>query len=59
MEDEFGGLYPTEIEVVKTKLKNEIRKKPKSDSPIFETLYNNLYEFISNDRNEPTEQPEE
>lgn len=58
LEDEFGWLYPTEIEVVKTKLKNEIRKKPKSNSPIFETLYNNLYEFISNDRNEPIGQPE-
>lgn len=52
LENKYGELYNSEISEVITTLEKEIKKTPASDSQIFETIYNNLSEFISNNRKE-------
>ena len=46
----FGELYNSEVEKIETKLQSEIKKQPRSDSPIFDTLHEELANTIANNR---------
>jgi len=54
----FGELYNSEIDKIEKRLQDEIKKAPRSDSAIFDTIYEDLYTDIEWNRNTSTEQPE-
>ena len=58
LENEFHGLYPSEVNKVETRLQNEIKKKPRSDSSIFEAIYSDLSGIIASNRNISADQSE-
>lgn len=54
----FGELYNSEIDKIEKRLQDEIKKAPRSDSAIFDTIYKDLSTDIEWNRNTSTEQPE-
>ena len=56
LEKQFGELYSSEVNKVEQRLQGEIRKQPRSDSPIFEKIYGDLSQVIADGRDGSLEQ---
>jgi hypothetical protein len=56
LEKQFGELYSSEVSKIESRLKDEIRKQPRSDSPIFEKIYGDLSQIIAEGRDGSFEQ---